>query len=157
MHCELMLTRSKIQCGEGELEEFNPEIGSRKGKMSSWKGEETTSPIPSEGEFLKSFMRMQAMVEELYQDRKKGEQGGQSHAECKMEVGGKEPPKSTQYSLTYVDGSSLYILCLKRKKGKFDLNVPQLKLDIKFELPIYNGELNVEQLDNSDLSNWSLL
>ena len=26
--------------------------------------------------------------------------------------------------------------------------MPQLKLDIKFELPIYNGELNVEKLDN---------
>ena len=26
--------------------------------------------------------------------------------------------------------------------------MPQLNLDIKFELPIYNGELNVENLDN---------
>ena len=26
--------------------------------------------------------------------------------------------------------------------------MPQLKLDIKFELPIYNGELNAEKLNN---------
>ena len=76
-----MLTRSKLQHGEGELEEFDPEIGSRKGRMSSLKGEEAASSIPSEGEFLKSFMRMQTMVEELYQYRKKGEQGGPSHQE----------------------------------------------------------------------------
>jgi hypothetical protein len=49
--------------------------------MSSPKGEEAASSIPSEGEFLKAFMRMQMMVEELYKDRKKGEQGGPSHTE----------------------------------------------------------------------------
>ena len=26
--------------------------------------------------------------------------------------------------------------------------MPQLKLDIKFELPMYNGEINAEKLDN---------
>ena len=26
--------------------------------------------------------------------------------------------------------------------------MPQLKIDIKFELPIYNGELNAEKLDD---------
>ena len=61
-----------LQHGEVELEDFYLYIGSRRGKMSSPKGEETTSSIPYEGEFLKAFMRMQTMVEELYQDRKKG-------------------------------------------------------------------------------------
>ena len=63
-----MLTRSKLKHGEGELEEFDPEIGSRRRKMTSLKGEEAASSIPSEGEFLKAFMRMQTMVEDLYQD-----------------------------------------------------------------------------------------
>ena len=76
-----MLTRFTIQHGEGELEDFDLEIGSRRGKMSSLKGEEATFYIPSEGDFLKSFMRMLTMVEELYQDWKKGEQGGPSHTE----------------------------------------------------------------------------
>ena len=62
-----------LQLGEGELEEFDPQIGSRRGKMSSLKGEEATSFIPSEGGFLKDFMRMQTMVEELFEDRKRGE------------------------------------------------------------------------------------
>ena len=66
-----MLTRSRLQHGEGELEEFDPKIGSRRGKMASPKGEEATSSIPYEGEFLKAFMRMQTMVEELYQEWKK--------------------------------------------------------------------------------------
>ena len=68
-----MLTTSRLQRGEGELEEFDPEIGSRRGKTSSPKGEGVASSIPSEGEFLKAFMRMQTMVEELYQYRKKCE------------------------------------------------------------------------------------
>ena len=63
-----MLTRSRIHPGEGDLEEFDPEIGSRRGRMASPKGEEVTSSISSEGELLKAFMRMQTMVEDLYQD-----------------------------------------------------------------------------------------
>ena len=78
-----MLTRSRLQCGDGELEEFDLEIGSRRGRMASPKREDTTSSIPYEGGFLKAFMRMQTMVEDLYQDRKRGEQGGPSHTEGK--------------------------------------------------------------------------
>jgi hypothetical protein len=32
--------------------------------------------------------------------------------------------------------------------GKTPSQIPLLKLDIKFELPMYNGEVNVEKLDN---------
>ena len=60
-----MLTRSRLQHGEGELEEFDPEIGSIRGRMDSPKGEDGASSIPSEGEFLKALMRMQTMVEEI--------------------------------------------------------------------------------------------
>ena len=44
----------------------------------------------------------------------------------------------------------LFLLHLKNKKQKtkVDLNMPHLKLDIKFDLPMYNGELNAEKLDN---------
>ena len=100
-----MLTRSRLQHGEGELEEFDPEISSRRGKMSSPKGEEATSSILSEGEFLKDFMRMQMMVEELYQDHKRGERGGPYHVEGKKEAGDEEPPKTPPYSPSYLDGS----------------------------------------------------
>ena len=91
---------------------------------------------------------MQALVEELYQDQKRGEQGGPSHVEGKK-GGGEEPPKTPPSSPSYLDGS-LHSPFEKQKKfdGKIDLNMPQLNLDIKFELPIYNGELNAEKLDN---------
>ena len=36
----------------------------------------------------------------------------------------------------------------EKQKTKNDFNVPQLKLDIKFELPMYSGELNANKLDN---------
>ena len=73
--------------------------------MALPKGEEATSSISYEGEFLKDFMRMQTMVEELYQDRKKGEQGGPSHVESKNKGGGEEPPKAPPSSLSYLDVS----------------------------------------------------
>ena len=47
---------------------------------------------------------MQAMVEDLYQDQKRGEQGGLSHAEGKKEVGGEELPKFPPSSSSYIDG-----------------------------------------------------
>ena len=146
MLCELMLTRSKLQLGEGELEEFDPEIGSRRERMSSPKGEEAASSIPSKGEFLKAFMRMQTMVEELYQDWKKGEQGGPSNTEGKREEGGEEPPKPQPTSPSLPDGS--IPSPFEKNKTKVDPNIPHLKLDIKFDLPMYNGELNSEKLDN---------
>ena len=66
--------------------------------------------------------------------------------EGKKEGGGEEPPKTPPYSLYYLDGSLQSPS--KNKIEKIDFNVPQLKLDIKFELPMYNGELNAEKLDN---------
>ena len=77
------------------------------------------------------------MVEELYQDWKKGEQGGPFHIEGKGEGGGKDPPKNPP---SCHDGSSHS----SYGKQNVDFNMPQLNLDIKFELPIYNGELNAE-------------
>ena len=44
-----MLTRFMLQHGEVELEYFYLDIGSRRGEMSSPKGEEVVSFIPYEG------------------------------------------------------------------------------------------------------------
>ena len=73
-------------------------------------------------------------------------QGGPSHVEGKKEGGGEEPPKTPPYYPSYLD-SSLHSP-FEKKKEKNDFNVPQLKLDIKFELPMYNGDLNAEKLNN---------
>jgi hypothetical protein len=92
-------------------------------------------------------MRMQTIVEELYQDRKKGEQGGPSHTEGKKEEGGEEPPRTPPTSPSFLDVSTPSPF--EKQKTKVDPNMHHLKLNIKFELPMYNGEINVEKLDNS--------
>ena len=61
--------------------------------------------------------------------------------------GGKPPPSppslssSSSYSTSTTKTTHTHS---KIQKGK----TPLLKLDIKFELPMYNGEANVEKLDN---------
>ena len=64
-----MLTRSRIQKGEGKLEEFNPEIGKRRTfpKMSI-AGMEVPDEI-SEQEFRRAFLEMKAKVDILFQER----------------------------------------------------------------------------------------
>ena len=92
---------------------------------------------------------MQTMVEDIYQDQKKGEQGGPYHTEGKREGGGEDPPKTPLSSPSFLDGYLPSPFETQKKfDGKFDFTMPQLKLDIKFKLPIYNGELNAEKLDN---------
>ena len=72
--------------------------------------------------------------------------------------GGKPPPSppyssssssslSSSSSQTITSSTSTTkIVCTRSKIPKE--NTPLLKLDIKFELPMYNGEVNVEKLDN---------
>ena len=133
-----MLTRSKLKQGEGELVETNPEIGRvyPKRKMSE------ESPLELGPQFMDSFMTMRAMVEEMYREFKKGREEDASNSKRDKGVGesllhdqskgkGKEeklptPPSSPQ------------------NKNKTSL----IKLDVKFDLPIYDGELNAEKLDN---------
>ena len=52
------------------------------------------------------------------------------------------PPSSSSSS------SSSSSKHLSHGHGKTPSQIPSLKLDIKFELPIYNGEVNDEKLDN---------
>jgi hypothetical protein len=59
---------------------------------------------------------------------------------------GDTPPPSPPYSSSST--SSQPPPNSPRGHGKISLQIPLLKLDIKFELPMYNGEVNVEKLDN---------
>jgi hypothetical protein len=59
-----MITREKLSCGEGELVEGDPEIGSR--KTSQRTSEEGLSQ--SKREFQKTFFAMSEMVKVLYDD-----------------------------------------------------------------------------------------
>jgi hypothetical protein len=59
------------------------------------------------------------------------------------------PPPSPPSSSSSTSSTSLkHLLNFPKGHGKTPLQIPSLNLDIKFELPIYNGEVNAERLDN---------
>jgi len=133
-----MLTRSKLKLGKGELVETNPEIGRvyPKGKMSE------ENPLESDHQFIDSFMTMRAMVEEMYREFKKGREEDESNS--KRDKGAEESflhdhskDKGKEEKLPTPPSSP-------KNKNKTSL----IKLDVKFYLPIYDGELNAEKLDN---------
>jgi len=136
-----MITRSKLKLGEGELVEANPEIG----RVYPRREMAEENPLESDSQFMDNFMTMRAMVEEMYQEFKKGR--SKDCSTSKQEKGieesllydtfegkgkGKEAPLSTPPDSP------------ENKKKKTYL----IKLDVKFDLPIYDGELNAEKLDN---------
>ena len=144
-----MLTRLKIRLGEGELVETNPEIG----RVYSHRIMAEEAPLGSESQFIESFKTLRAMVEEMYLEFKKCR--GESTATPKPDKGAEEPflvappegkgkggmatPPSPPSSSTSSSSSSS-----SKKKKKTSL----IKLDVKFDLPIYDGELNAKKLDN---------
>ena len=133
-----MLTRSKLKLGEGESVETNPEIG-RVYPQKKMSEEGSVGPDP---QFIDSFLAMRSMVEEMYRDfrkhkdedslgskQDKGEEESLLHDHSKgkaKEENFLAPPNSPEH------------------KNKTSL----IKLDLKFDLPIYDGELNAEKLDN---------
>ena len=52
------------------------------------------------------------------------------------------PPSSTSSTISQPPPNS------PKEHGKIPPQTPLLKLDIKFELPMYNGQVNAEKLDN---------
>ena len=88
-------------------------------------------------------MSMKSMIEILLDERaerKKKEEGSSSRdAEVKSEekgkgVGGDGDPPDTKQTFSSSHNASP--------------NMPYFKLDVKFELPIYNGDVDAEKLDN---------
>jgi hypothetical protein len=63
-----MLTREKLQCGEGELVAENPLIGLRKRASHSEKMASEEGISQDEKEFRKTFHAMSEMVKVLYED-----------------------------------------------------------------------------------------
>ena len=133
-----MLTRSKLKLGEGELVETNPEIGRVYPRKTMFE-EGSMGPHP---QFIECFLAIKFMVEEMYRDfrkhkvddssgSKQDKEEDESHFHDHSKGKGKEesfltPPNSPVHS----------------KKASL------IKLDVKFDLPIYDGELNAEKLDN---------
>ena len=147
-----MLTRSRLKVGEGELVEGDPEIGSRRAfsrTMSSPRGEEEghterEKPVISETNFLEAFMSMKSMMELLLEERaerkKKEEVSSSRDAEEKGKgVGGDGDPPDTKQTFSSSHTSH---------SNNASPNMPYFKLDVKFELPIYNGDVDAKKLDN---------
>ena len=129
-----MLTRSKLKLGGGELAEFNPEICRfyTRGKISE------EIPFESDPHFMDSFLNMKAMVEEMYREFKKGRAEDPSNSKKDKGVGESifhdhSKGKAKEEKLPTPPSSP-------ENKRKTSL----IKLDVKFDLLIYDGELNVE-------------
>jgi hypothetical protein len=154
-----MITREKLRHGEGELVEGDPEIGSRKRTSQSEKMASEEGLSQQEREFQRTFFAMSEMVKVLYEDyleRKRPVQGEYSKKDKSEE--GEDPPKpppsppsspSSSSSSTSSNSTSTATSARKHSHShKHKPDMPLLKLDVKFELPMYNGEVNAEKLDN---------
>ena len=155
-----MLTRSKLKCGEGKLEEIDPEIGSRRSAqrkaMDPHSGE---GHLETEDEFKNAFMDLKRMVEELYRDRMenkmtssfgKDEKGKGIGGDDKPPGGDGDGPSESPSSPSSPSShhSSSSSKPPKNPSLPLALTNPLLKLDVKFDLSMYNGELDAERLDN---------
>ena len=107
----------------------------------------------NEIELQKTLFAMSEIVRVLYEDyleRKRPFQGEYSKQDKSEE--GEDPPKpppSPPSSPSTSSSSSTSSKSTARKhsnKHKHDMSL--LKLDVKFELPLYDGEVNAERLDN---------
>jgi len=130
---------------------------------------EPEGPSSKHEELKKALFTLTEMVKVLYEERNTrmvGESSKPPHGEGSSEDkkdekkdskgnGGKSPPSppSSSSSPSHTSSSSTTTTetahtHLKTPKGK----TPLLKLDIKFELPMYNGEVNAKKVGQLDLT-----
>ena len=140
-----MLTRSKFKRGEGELVEANPEIG----RVFSQKKMTEEHIFGSEAQFLDNFMTIRAMVEEMYNEFKKGKGEGTSSPKPDKELGEKPPPlpppsPPSSPSLSSSSSSHKSSSSKKNKKKKSSL----IKLDVNLICQFMMVNLTLKKLDN---------
>jgi hypothetical protein len=158
-----MLTRLKLTRGEGQLVEPIYQLSRRRTTQSSQASrryspsmahEESHETLSSKDEtFKKYFYDMTDMVKVLFEERNARLQGERSNppkgngdsGDKNPKVNGRNgdspppsPPSSTSFTISEPPPNS------PKDHGK----TPLLKLDIKFEFPMYNREVNDEKLDN---------
>ena len=100
------------------------------------------SALKSDSQFMDSFMTMRAMVEEMYREFKKGRD--------EYSTNSKQDKGVEEYLLhDHSKGKG------KEEKLPTPPNSPEnkkktylIKLDVKFDFPVHDGELNAEKLDN---------
>jgi hypothetical protein len=148
-----MITRENIHLGEGELVEENSLIGLRKRIFQSDKMASEERLSQDEKQFQKHFFAMSEMMKVLYEDylEQKRPNLGES-SKVKSEEGEDPPqiPPSPPYSPPSSPSSSSSSSKITTRKNvhKHKHEMSLLKLDVKFELPMYDGEVNVERLEN---------
>ena len=110
----------------------------------------------SEQEFRRAFLEMKAKVDILFQERQeqKEREGGSSKEEVHEDKkekhlgdGGKQldPPSSSSPPSSPSSPSSPHSTSSNPFKSGYK---PKIKLDVKFDLPMYCGELNAKKLDD---------
>ena len=97
--------------------------------------------------FCKAFYQMTDRVEKLFADyqerldkKKRKKEKEKDNASRK----GEYPSEPSSPSPSSFESSSTASSNPKKQHEKSKFDLPYLKLDIKFDLPIYNGELNKE-------------
>ena len=129
---------------------------------------EEVDPKEEERVFRKAFLDMAEMVRIIYQERNERLEGegskiqkegqgspGGKHDEDKSNKGngGNEgnggPPSSPSSSSSSFTSSSVHQPHKSKSTSKSPLlKLDVLKLDVKFELPMFNGEVNADKLYN---------
>jgi hypothetical protein len=164
-----MLTRLKLTRGEGQLVESSSHPSRRKIISSpqalrrhspSMDHEESHEHIPTKDEDIrKAFMEMREIMKLLMEERNTRLQGeGSNPSKHKGGSGDKTPngnggkgacpPPSPPPPPPPSSTNSRPLPNSPKGNGKTTSQIPLSKLDIKFELPMYNGEINAEKLDN---------
>jgi hypothetical protein len=162
-----MLTRLKLTRGEGQLVEpssyptrrkqiHSPQVSER--HSASMTRAESHECVPAENEDLReAVMELREMMKILMEWNIMSQGEGSNPSMHKGGGGdktlggnggnGASPPPSPPPSSSS-SSSSTNLKHLPNGHGKTPSQIPSLKLDIKFELSIYNGEVNAEKLDN---------
>jgi hypothetical protein len=148
-----MLTREKLHCGEGELVEENPLIGLRKRTSQSEKMASEEGLSQDEKEFRKTFFAMTEMTKVFYEDYLEWKRPVLSESSKRKSEEGEDPPQippspPSSPPSSPSSSSSSSKSNAKKHVHKHKNEISLLKLDVKFELPIYDGEVNAERLDN---------
>ena len=139
-----MLTISRLKRGEVQLETFNLEIGCahRRKKM-----EDEEYQKEDEKDFLQGLLldgrQVVEKLFEYYQEilvKKKTKQ--EKIEENALGKGGDPSDPSSPYSSSSSERSSTSYSNPNKQPEKTKSDLPYLKLDIKIDLPTYNGELN---------------
>jgi hypothetical protein len=147
-----MLTRSNHKQGEGTLNNFNLDFlcASRRKKMA-----EEDKCDEKEKNFQMVFYRMSEMVERMdgdYEKRMKNKENKkEAHEDDASSVNqgaGGDPPEPPSSPSSSSSSSSEYSHNSHHSSHKASFKKPLLKLDVKFVLPMFNGDANLEKLDN---------